>query len=204
MSFWSAAIPVATSLLGAVSGSKNKVSTQQSTPILYEGEDGQKLLGDTRSGFQKLLDMATDLSSQPYEPLLKTRYQAEGAFANPQMAAVQRDSDINRLLAIAGGVGQEEAPQEDNSAQADAGRALARQMLKATQTDPRMAWGIPGAAPGRDWRDALMTATDAGYAKLGEMAGGMSPVTQGVYQGGFASPTGKAVSMSDLLKAMAG
>jgi hypothetical protein len=74
--------------IGALSGGKNKTSTQSSAPVLPE---------NVQKGYDLLIGDATDLSKQPYRDITRTRYEPSGMygglFDNPEMQALQQASD---------------------------------------------------------------------------------------------------------------
>jgi hypothetical protein len=74
--------------IGALSGGKNKTSTQSTAPVLPE---------NVQKGYDLLISNATDLSKQPYRDITRTRYEPSGMynglFDNPEMQALQQASD---------------------------------------------------------------------------------------------------------------
>lgn len=116
--FSSIAGPVLGAAIGGLSGSKSGGSTTvDNTPTIYKGKEGEELLGNVRGGFGSLLSRGTEASNTPFQPILMQRVAApkspfEQLFSNPEMLAIQRDSDNNYFQSIIGNQPAQESPAE--------------------------------------------------------------------------------------------
>jgi hypothetical protein len=183
-------------VLGGIFGSKKKTQTVDTTPDLYKGSEGQKLLGNVRTGFDALLNRGTAASETPISLTQRRRVAAptngfEALFAHPEMMQIQRQSDASYFDKLFEGPTQNAIPAPAGPTPAEINALRARQTLA----------GMPQiTGPSNLFSNFQEHATEEDWAELGAKIKGAQTPSAGMYAGGFVDPkTGRLIDVSSIL-----
>ena len=94
--------------IGALAGGKGQKGTQSTAPVLPE---------NVKKAYDTLINRSSELSAQPYQDVVRTRYEPStaygGLFNNPEMAAIQQDSDRKLFAKMFESPEQQQMPQQN-------------------------------------------------------------------------------------------